>query len=154
MADSETEKRQDVVADADHTTEATTSPDGRRFAYVRRDQGVAEILVSPFPPAGSSGGVKVANGDFPLWILEDELVFLQGDTLMSLHMVAESPYSRGEAREIVQGPYFEPRDSRRPYDYDPIGDRFLVVRNRSSPRTLVLVQGLDAEIETLFADSR
>ena len=41
---------------------------------------------------------------------------------------------------------------KRPYDYDPRGDRFLAVMRNESPRSLVLVQGLGSEVERLFPE--
>ena len=87
------------------------------------------------------------DGRWPLWSQQDELLFLVGDALMSQVMTAEPPFVRSSPQPVVKGPYFADLQYLRPYDYDPVNDRSLVVRADPRPPSFVVVQNLDREVE-------
>ncbi len=66
------------------------SPDGRWVAYQTNESGRFEVVVQPFPAAGSKWQVSTAGGVAPRWRADGkELYFLAPDaTLMAVPVTA------------------------------------------------------------------
>ena len=139
-------EEESLLGGAENTRAVTLSPDRRWMAYQVDSPSGTRIMVRPFPDVESAGPWHIADGIWPLWARQNELLYLRGNTLMSQPLSGDAPFIESEPSVVVQGPYFIDSLYFRPYDYDPRGDRFLVVKDRPKPPSLVVVQGLDREI--------
>ena len=153
----------------------TLSPDGEWIAYQSDRDGFHEIYASSFPGLERSQTISSPNGGAqPLWSPEgDELFYLSHDGwLMAVPFERESE-TWGEPERLFDGIALPPRvataggRSSRNYDYDPRGDRFLmVVEDRPAGQVvaragrsaqdvdLILVQNWRKELERLVAPRR
>ncbi len=128
------------------------SPDGRWIAYSEARQSSADVVVRPVD-APLSRSWPVGQGHFPLWVERDgrqELFMINDGVLFSVAMSSEPPFVLGDPKPLFSGPYFEAPFYVRPYDYDPNRDRFLVVRQNTTPRSLVVVQNVSQELSSAF----
>jgi prepilin-type processing-associated H-X9-DG protein len=151
----------DVVATKDFEKDATTSPDGRWFAYESNRSGRPEIWGRAL-----SGGAAVRlsenGGKAPVWSRDGrELFYIQGDKLMA---IAVTPGREGLAFKAAVELFALPRvlfgqgldGSSRSYDVAPDG-RFLVIQ--PTPPTdptlpsIVVVQNWDQELKRLVPRS-
>jgi Tol biopolymer transport system component len=149
----------DVVATKDFEKDATTSPDGRWFAYESNRSGRPEIWGRAL-----SGGTAVRlsenGGKATVWSRDGrELFYIQGDKLMA---IAVTPGREGLAFKAAVELFALPRvlfgegldGSSRSYDVAPDG-RFLVIQptplTDPAPTSIVVVQNWVEELKRLVA---
>jgi serine/threonine protein kinase len=152
LFDPTTGEKETVAAGAGARESPSVSPDGTRTAFPLLRNGRFEVhtasLEAPLPEESS----RVAEGRFPLWIADDELVFVRGNALYSQKMQANGLQRIGDPHLLFEGPYFDALLYSRPYDYDPRSDRFLAMRRKDAPSTVVLVQNVLPEVRRLFEE--
>jgi hypothetical protein len=138
------------LQDADNTDWPAFSPSGNWVAYSSRESGQAEIYARPFPDsAGGRVEISAGGGTKPLWF-DGELFYRRGERVVSVRIEETATTLRILGREQLPVVLPDEGDDRRgyDYDYDPVNDRFLVVRpvnGNPGPRIYVVVNWL-AEI--------
>lgn len=120
--------------------DAAGEADGRWLA-----SGGGEIYIRPYPDLASRDPQKIVEGTYPAWN-RSELFHVHDGTLWSVE-VDDGGGVTGDPKKIIEGPYFDNPGYGAPYDYDPVTDRFLVVKSSSVAPMLVVVQGLDEELK-------
>ena len=146
LLEQDSESIENVLAGADENVGSPSlSPDERWMVYEIHG-GRQDMEIRPFPDARSAGPWSLGTGVFPLWTRPDEVVFLRGDTLYRQPVTQEPPFVHEEPTPIVSGPYFATPLYARPYDYDRVNDRFLVIRHDRSIPSLVVVDNVAADI--------
>jgi eukaryotic-like serine/threonine-protein kinase len=99
--------------------EGVFSPDGKWIAYVSAATGTAQVNVRPFPGPGAARPVSTTGGSAPRFSPDGERIyFLSANKLMAADFHAD-----GSVREPAL--VFELGD--RIGDFEPVGDRFLMV---------------------------
>jgi hypothetical protein len=143
---------------ADNTDWPVFSPSGNWVAYSSRESGQAEIYAKPFPDsAGTRVPISAGGGTKPLWF-DGELFYRRGERVVSVR-IEETPTNLEILRpELLPVVLPDEGDDRRgyDYDYDPVNDRFLVVRpvnGSQSTRIHVVVNWL-AEISARMGARR
>ncbi|MGE5245301.1 MAG: protein kinase domain-containing protein, partial [Betaproteobacteria bacterium] len=99
------------------------SPDGRSIAYESDETGHFEVFVAPFPGPGRRLQISNGGGVLPAWRHDGrEIVYSNGDRVMSVAVAGGSPLRFDQPRELVRLPphceYFA---------MSPDGQRFIVV---------------------------
>jgi Tol biopolymer transport system component len=113
---------------------AAISPDGKYVAYVSEESGRAEIYVQSFPSASERHQVSADGGSDPVWSRDGKELFFRSGWKMMVADVASTPtFTSGRPRML-----FETKLSTRSssglgsFDVSPDGQRFLMVRERST----------------------
>ena len=142
---------------------ASFSPDGRWLAYMSDESGQGEIYVRPFPGPGGKWQVSSGGGNYPVWARSGrELFYVNGDKLMTAPVETSPTFSSGTPhllfvkasllipQTLGLGPYFA-----KPYDADPDGKRFLVVKQSvSAPTQINVVLNWFEELKKLAAEGK
>lgn len=107
------------------------SPDGRWLAYVEKDGGNDRVWVQPYPDGGPATLVSEGDAVEPAWGRTSDELFYRNET----HMVSVTLRADPVLRVKNRTPLFPVDDYYRyintfatVYDYDPVTDRFLMVR--------------------------
>ena len=105
------------------------SPDGRFLAYASDESGRYEIYVREFPGGGGRWQVSTDGGVMPRWRSDGkELYYIEGDTLLSAAVSAESGFTAGQPQPLFQALGSDQRvDGGWLYDVSTDGQRFLTV---------------------------
>jgi Tol biopolymer transport system component len=86
-------------------TGACISPDGRWLAYESNDSGQVEIYVQSFPVPGHKVRISVDGGNGPGWTRGGkELLYVKGDTIMSVPIGGGEDLNPGTPRPILTVP--------------------------------------------------
>jgi serine/threonine protein kinase/dipeptidyl aminopeptidase/acylaminoacyl peptidase len=111
------------------------SPDGRWMAYMSDESGRNQVYVRPFPEVdGGRWQVSTSGGDSPLWSPDGrELLFRNGDAVMSAPIETDPAFSPGMPKRLFQGTYANSElwyDSWdwAAWDISPDGRRFLMMK--------------------------
>ncbi|MEO8587095.1 MAG: protein kinase [Acidobacteriota bacterium] len=110
---------------------ASSSPDGKFFAYSSDETGRAEVYVQRFPPSGGKWQISKDGGDQALWRADGkELYFLSSDRkLMSVELSLGEDAQVGSPKMLfpIRVPANGISDNRTQYLPAPDGKRFLVL---------------------------
>lgn len=104
------------------------SPDGHWIAFESDETGHLEVFVAAYPGPGRKWQISNGGGRRPLWMRNGrEIVYANGDRLMTVAVTPAATFQPGSPREIVRLPghvsYF---------DVTPDGQRFLLVQRATS----------------------
>jgi len=137
---------------------AEISPDGHWIAYESLEAGQFDVYVRPFPDVtGGKWPVSTGGGSQPLWARSGkELFFIDpSGALMSVRVERQSPFTIGTPAKMLDGSYVwsVPTYAGRLYDISADGQRFLMLKQSSSPdRTsapITVVQNWFEELKRL-----
>ena len=125
---------------------ASSSPDGRFFAYASDETGRAEVYVQRFPPSGGKWQISKDGGDQALWRADGkELYFLSTDRkLMAVELSLGEDAQVGSPKTLfpIRVPANGISDNRSQYIPAPDGNRFLVLatadERQEQPAVVVL----------------
>jgi Tol biopolymer transport system component len=113
------------------TAHASSSPDGKFFAYTSDETGRAEVYVQRFPPSGGKWQISTDGGDQALWRADGrELYFLSTDRkLMAVDLSLGADVQVGVPKSLlpIRVPANGISDNRSQYVPAPDGNRFLVL---------------------------
>jgi serine/threonine-protein kinase len=122
------------------------SPDGRWIAYASNESGQEEVYVQSFPNGGARHQISTSGGAAPAWSHDGrELFYITAVTtggqaallsMMSVRVTSQPTFSAGTARVLFQGRYGATALIR-DYDVSADGRRFLMVRQKERPPTVV-----------------
>jgi Tol biopolymer transport system component len=136
------------------------SPDGRWIAYQSNLSGRWEVYVQPFPDLSGRWQVSTQGGLSPIWSPDGrELFYRNARAVMSVPVAATGiMFKHGNPRVLFEGPYVpedsEPYDARS-YALAPDGQRFLMMKEASSPPTqIVVILNWAEEVKQLVAAKR
>ena len=123
----DTGRKEPVIRSQHNEHFAFLSPDSQRLAYTSTESGRPEVYVCPFPEGKPRVQVSRAGGEEPQWSAKgDELFYRNQNQWMVVDIPKTTPIKPGPPRLLFEGPYLNiPGMS---YDYDEVGDRFLVLR--------------------------
>jgi serine/threonine-protein kinase len=106
---------------------AAFSPDGAFLAYTSMESGVAEVFIEALLGEGGRWQVSTDGGMFPLWSRDGrELVFLCGDTLMSVAVEFAHAVQLGLPAPLFRSPFELRTPPARNFDMLPDG-RFVML---------------------------
>lgn len=128
MLDLDTQEEKALLQSAANEWGAILSPDGRWLAYCSDASGRPEVYVCPFPEGKSARQVSLDGGEEPLWSGSGDCVFYRiGDRWFEAEITRRgADIDIARPTLLFQGPYINiPGMS---YDYDPHGDRFLLLQ--------------------------
>jgi hypothetical protein len=148
------------------------SPDGRWLAYATNESGQFEVLVTPFPDVGSQFiRVSTDGGQNPVWSpVGGELFYQQGldrgvsnpehpdpndnagagdlngcqKWMMSVGFETEPTFEPNVPEVLFEDTYHSPIG--RHYDFDPVSQRFLMIKDTAS-RELVVIRNWVEELK-------
>jgi hypothetical protein len=118
------------------------SPDGHWLAYTSNESGQQEVYMRAFPVPGARVQISSGGGRAPRWAPNGRELFYRTDDSLVAVSVSLAPVLRVGLRRalfaiepyLVGGPRSSPG-----YDVHPDGRRFLMIRQGSSTRELVVV---------------
>lgn len=113
---------------------AVFSPDGKYVAYACNESGKEEVYVQSFPALDSREQISTDGGSQPIWSRDGKELFFKLDKKMMVVDVTLQPtFSAGRPRILWESD-FSPRSNSGlgVYDVTPDGQRFVMVRDRSS----------------------
>jgi len=134
------------------------SPDGHWIAYESLEAGQFDVYVRPFPDVtGGKWPVSTNGGSQPLWARSGkELFFIdRSGALTGVRVEGQSSFTIGTPAKILDSSYVwsVPTYAGRMYDISPDGQRFLMLKQSSSPdRTsapITIVQNWFEELKRL-----
>jgi serine/threonine-protein kinase len=103
------------------------SPDGRYLAYTSSESGEPEVYVRTFPdPDGGRWQISTGGGTEPVWSRHGELFYRRGGAMIAVRVQTEGELALGAQAELFSGSFYVHGDVAT-YDYDPGGDRFLML---------------------------
>jgi eukaryotic-like serine/threonine-protein kinase len=118
------------------------SPDGRWLAYTSTESGQAEVYVRIFPVPGARVQISSGGGRAPRWAPDGREIFYRSEDSLVAVSVSPAPLLRVGSRHTLFAtePYLGagPRTGAG-YDVHPDGRRFLMIRQGSATRELVVV---------------
>jgi len=118
------------------------SPDGRWLAYSSDESGQSEVYVRAFPVPGARIQISSGGGRAPRWSPDGRELFYRDDDSLVAVGVSLAPTLRVGSRRALFAiePYLVggPR-SGGGYDVHPDGRRFLMIRQGSATRDLIVV---------------
>lgn len=121
------------------------SPDGRYIAYMSNESGQFEVYLKRFPSGEGKWPASVGGGAFPRW-QDDELFFVQNNTLMATPIKTQPALEIGQPRPLFGGDrvgvvLFDVRRSGLfpTYDVTSDGQRFAVVQEREPGQAAITV---------------
>ena len=154
------EAAESILASEFDESNAEISPDGRWLAYQSDASGRDEIYVRPFPNV-DEGRWQISRdgGTHPLWSPDgNELFYLRSTTslsmlrLMAVPIETEPTFVPGNPAVVFDENYVG-YTTGRPYDIDPDGERFLMIKQagagEDSATELILVQNWFQDLERL-----
>jgi eukaryotic-like serine/threonine-protein kinase len=129
-----------LIATPSRETVPAVSPDSRWLAYVSDESGPEEVYVTPFLAQGGRTQVSDRNGDMPLWVSNNALVYIASDGTLTLVELDVTDGVRVTSRTSLFSvePYVLDANAW-PYDVMPGSEEFLFVRRGGSRRVPVLV---------------
>jgi Tol biopolymer transport system component len=71
------QKARPLIATPAEESSAAISPDGKWLAYTSNESGRREVYVVPFPGLGEKRQVSTAGGEFPGWVGDRRIFFVQ-----------------------------------------------------------------------------
>lgn len=93
------------VQDPSFELEPSFSPDGQWLAYTSNESGKNEVYVVPFPERNGKWQVSTKGGNQSRWIRDGRsLVYLEGNSLMSVELSNESVFDYSVARRLLEFP--------------------------------------------------
>ena len=142
-----------LVATPSRETVPAVSPDSRWLAYVSDESGPEEVYVTSFMSEGGRWQVSDANGDMPLWLSNDELVYIASDRTLTL---VELDFTEG-VRVVNRTSLFsvEPYSldaNAWPYDVMPGSEEFVFVLRGEREATPVVVLNWFEVLREAFED--
>ena len=146
-----------LVATAFTELSPAISPNGRWMAYSSNETGRFEIFVVPFPNAGEAKWpLSVGGGTEPSWSRDGHEVFYrngQGD-MVAVRVEIEPVFSVGPTSVLFSAAAYPAAAVHHQYDVSPDGERFLMIRPKSSatPGQLILVQNFFEELRARVPD--
>ncbi len=110
--------------------EAMFSPDDQWVIYVSNQTGQREVYMRGMGSAGGTYQISTDGGTEPEWSVGgDEIYFRSGDRVMAVSVPRPPRFVAGTPRLLFDGPYDSEAFFAANYDFDPHGNRFLVVSN-------------------------
>jgi WD40 repeat protein len=106
LLDVDEKKAHPLIATPAEESSAAISPDGKWLAYTSNESGRREVYVVPFPDLGEKRQVSTAGGEFPGWIGDRRIFFLQppDNKLFAVDLELKgSTLSVGAARPLFGG---------------------------------------------------
>jgi hypothetical protein len=142
-----------LVATPSRETVPAVSPDSRWLVYVSDESGPEEVYVRPFMADGGRWQVSDANGDMPLWLSNDELVYIAADRTLTLVGLDFTDGVRVLNRTSLFSvePYSMDANAW-PYDVMPGGEEFVFVLRGEREATPVVVLNWFETLREAFAD--
>ena len=142
-----------LVATLSRETVPAVSPDGRWLAYVSDESGPEEVYVRPFMSDGGRWQVSDANGDMPLWVSNNELVYIASDRTLILVELDVTDGVRVVARRSLFSvePYSLDANAW-PYDVMPGSQEFVFVRRGDREVAPVVVLNWFETLRQAFAE--
>jgi serine/threonine-protein kinase len=114
------------------------SPDGRWLAYNSDESGRDEVYVRPFPGVETARQqVSTGGGTRPLWSRAGRELFyyVAPDTIMAVPVRLGTDVVLGRPAVVIKGPYAVAAVPGRHYDVSVDGQRFLLLKDATSPNT-------------------
>ena len=124
------------------------SPDGRWIAYVSDESGIPEVYVQPFP--GPGGKVQVSNegGSEPRWARRGrELFYRHGREMMTVAFESTSTFVPKAPGKLFEGDFTEGHRGHPNYDVSADGQRFLMIRDEHTVRSIPVRVQMDITAE-------
>ncbi len=120
------------------------SSDGRWIAYELWTDGLAEVLVRPYPTRDSSSqwAVSTGGGSSPLWSpVRNELYYLSpGGKVMAVPFaITNDQFDPGAPRVLFERPIWTDGFPTPRFDIDPDGERFIVIDAPDHTKAKVVV---------------
>lgn len=104
------------------------SPDGDWVAYSSNESGRYEVYVRSFPDASNMIKVSIDGGTEPLWSPDGKrLFYVNSSEFMVVDVETRPTFTCGIPSKMFEHQDFQSTDRVRSYQYDPDGDRFLLV---------------------------
>jgi dipeptidyl aminopeptidase/acylaminoacyl peptidase len=114
--------------------EAVISPDGRFVAYISNETGRSEVYVQPYPSMDTRLQVSTGGGAEPVWSRAGkELFFRQGRKMLAVPIRTSPALATDRPQVLFEGNYLDGPGVAN-YDVTADGQRFLMVRGRTSGR--------------------
>ena len=136
---------------------AMASPDGPWVAYVDELSGRDEVYVRSFPDFADSYRISDAGGLAPMWGRNDtELFYQDGERMILARLQLEPEFSVVERVPLFEDVYYT-YSVRTYYDYDPINDRFLMIKTlppEVDPKQYTVVTNWFEELKRLAPRGR
>jgi len=108
------------------------SPDGDWVAYSSNESGQYEVYVRSFPDASNMIKVSIDGGTEPLWSPDGKrLFYVNSSEFMVVDVETRPTFTRGIPSKMFEHQDFKSTDRVRSYQYDPDGDRFLLVLSQA-----------------------
>jgi serine/threonine-protein kinase len=130
-------KTESLIQTAFNEENADISPDGNWIAYQSNESGLSQIYVRPFPKVDAARWpISPAGGSRPLWARNGrELFYLDGaDMLTAVPIHTVPTFRAGTPVRLFSTRYAVPQNLRT-YDASADGQRFLMIKERSSDQT-------------------
>ena len=131
---------------------AAVSPDGRWLAYMSNESGQNEIYVRPFPSTSESRQqVSTSGGREPVWSRSGSELFYKNasNQLVAVQVRLQPTFVPGEREMMFSTVAYKQSGNISSYDVSPDGLRFLMIRSRSTPGELKLIQNFFEELKRL-----
>jgi Tol biopolymer transport system component len=140
-----------LLRDPFDQTNPQVSPDGNLIAYESNESGGVEVYVQRFSEPREKRQISTRGGTEPLWGRDSrELIFREGENVLSVPIETEPLLKPGEARVLFRGDYIPP-SAYLTYNYDRQADRFLMMKPESetNPKELHVVVHWFEELKRL-----
>lgn len=106
------------------------SPDGNWIAYMSDEYGKYEVFVRPYPfVPGVKYQISDKGGTEPVWNPKGHELFYQNGEKMMVVAIETMPAFKPESPQLLFTGQFIPNIYLQSYDYDPDGDRFLMIKS-------------------------
>ncbi len=107
------------------------APDGRWLAYHSNRSGQYEVYVERFPELGNRQPISTGGGRVPRWSPDGTELFYQsldGRQLLAVPITTGPTLTAGAPDVLFEGPFLASTGPSRPYDIDPDGERFAMIK--------------------------
>ncbi|MGQ0646708.1 MAG: protein kinase domain-containing protein [Gemmatimonadaceae bacterium] len=142
--DSANERRDISASPAAVETTGRISPDGKWVAYMSDESGRAEVYVRSYPGGGSRVQISVAGGFRPVWSRDGNVLYHWEQNRFIAVNLAREPALRVVSRQALFAGNFE-----RDFDVSADGSRFLMIEERGSDMSLIVIPNWLTELRRL-----
>jgi len=131
------------------------SPDGKWLAYRGIKDGEDQVYVRSWPELELVGQITREGGRDPVWSADGRTLYYRSEThMMALPIRDTAAFAWGEAKELFLYKYLDQENFLgRMYDFDPVGERFLMIERPAQTEftEIVVVENWMEEVKEQLA---
>jgi len=152
-------RQETLVSSEDHGFFAPAlSPNGLWIAYGSNETDPPNIFVRSWPDLRVLGQISEDGGREPMWSADSSSLFYRGPThMMETPIRPTGTFTWDAPQELFEDDYLkiERLGDPRSYDYDPVANRFLMVKEpqTTGPTEIIVIENWAEEIRARLAEA-